>query len=487
MSDGGMAAACGGVAGSNEASSIASDAPLSVVVRADASAASLAALDVSVDAISDSAEDGSSDADISGADAAACEDAALGPTGMTIGRAIGTGGATDEADGSEAAADAAADDTGSVEDAASEGCDDAPSADEAAADDSPDEGSAEDGSADEGCADDASAEDAASDDGASVDERSTCDDGAIDDEASSELCSGGGTRSTLTAGGSAGSGSPIRGSTSQTSSIVCSATEIAAVATIRRSRGGGTAVRASGTASLMAATLPRGSRRMRGLAFRPRLRHCRPMRLDTFLLALSTFFATLGPADMVLVYAALTERNTRAERQLFAARGALIATGILLFFAIFGQALLGLFGITLPALRIAGGVLLLLISIDMVFARHSGGTGTTPEEENEARTRPDISVFPLATPLIAGPGAISATILLATPAGLFTLGWFEVVAAMLAILLLCYLAMLVAIPIQRLLGLTGLTVVSRVVGVLLAALAMQFLIDGIKSAGLFGA
>jgi len=256
---------------------------------------------------------------------------------MTIGRAIGTGGATDEADGSEAAADAAADDTGSVEDAASEGCDDAPSADEAAADDSPDEGSAEDGSAD-----DASAEDAASDDGASVDEGSTCDDGAIDDEASSEICSGGGTRSTLTAGGSAGSGSPIRGSTSQTSSIVCSATEIAAVATIRRSRGGGTAVRASGRASLMAATLPRGSRRMRGLAFRPRLRHCRPMRLDTFLLALSTFFATLGPADMVLVYAALTERNTRAERQLFAARGALIATGILLFFAIFGQALLGL-------------------------------------------------------------------------------------------------------------------------------------------------
>src|SRR5690349_2810394 len=265
MSDGGMAAACGGVAGSNEASSIASDAPLSVVVRADASAASLAALDVSVDAISDSAEDGSSDADISGADAAACEDAALGPTGMTIGRAIGTGGATDEADGSEAAADAAADDTDSVEDAASEGCDDAPSADDAAADDSPDEGSAEDGSADEGCADDgsaddASAEDAASDDGASVDDGSTCDDGAVDDEASSELCLGGGTRSTLTAGGSAGSGRPIRGSTSQTSSIVCSATEIAAVATIRRSRGGGTAVRASGRASLMAATLPRGSR-----------------------------------------------------------------------------------------------------------------------------------------------------------------------------------------------------------------------------------
>ena len=211
------------------------------------------------------------------------------------------------------------------------------------------------------------------------------------------------------------------------------------------------------------------------------------MRLDTLLLSLSTFFATLGPADLVLVYAALTERNTRAERTGMALRGVLIATGILLFFAVFGQALLSIFGITLPALRIAGGVLLLLISIDMVFARHSGGTGTTREEEDEARTRPDISVFPLATPLIAGPGAISATILLVDAGRAFSLPWIEVVVAMLAILVLCYLAMLVAIPIQRLLGITGLAVVSRVVGVLLAALAMQFLIDGIKTAAIFGA
>ncbi|MBI4923931.1 MAG: MarC family protein [Devosia nanyangense] len=210
------------------------------------------------------------------------------------------------------------------------------------------------------------------------------------------------------------------------------------------------------------------------------------MPLDTFLLALSTFFATLGPADLILVYAALTEKNTQAERRAMALRGVLIATGILLFFAVFGEAMLRIFGITLPALRIAGGVLLLLISIDMVFARHSGGTGTTPEEESEARTRHDISVFPLATPLIAGPGAISATILLATGAGAFSIGWLVVVAGLLAILLLCYLGMLVAIPVQRLLGITGLAVVSRVVGVLLAALAMQFLIDGIKASGLIG-
>jgi multiple antibiotic resistance protein len=208
------------------------------------------------------------------------------------------------------------------------------------------------------------------------------------------------------------------------------------------------------------------------------------MPFDTLLLALTTFFATLGPADLVLVYAALTEKNTPPERRRMALRGALIATGILLFFAVFGESMLRLFGITLPALRVAGGILLLLISIDMVFARHSGGTGTTPEEENEAQHRGDISVFPLATPLIAGPGAISAVILLATGAGGFTMEWVVVVAALLAILLLCYLAMLVAIPIQRLLGITGLAVVSRVVGVLLAALAVQFLIDGIRASGL---
>jgi len=210
------------------------------------------------------------------------------------------------------------------------------------------------------------------------------------------------------------------------------------------------------------------------------------MRVDTFLLALSTFFATIGPADLVLVFAALTEKMTTKERRVMALRGTLIATGILVFFAVFGEPLLKLFGITIPALRIAGGVLLLLISIDMVFARHSGGTGTTPEEENEAKTRPDISVFPLATPLIAGPGAISAVILLSTAEGAFTGGWVLVVAAMLAILLVCYAAMLVAIPIQRLLGLTGLAVVSRVVGVLLAALAIQFLIDGIRTSGILG-
>lgn len=210
------------------------------------------------------------------------------------------------------------------------------------------------------------------------------------------------------------------------------------------------------------------------------------MPTETILIALTTFFATIGPADLALVFAAITRKNTAAERRTMALRGVLVAGGILLFFAIFGEPLLRLFGITLPALRVAGGILLLLISIDMVFARHSGGTGTTPEEEDEAAHREDISVFPLAMPLIAGPGAISATILLTTGSPGFGVEWFAVVGALTVILLLSYLAMLVAIPIQRLLGLTGLAVVSRIVGVLLAALAVQFLFDGIKASGILG-
>ncbi|HEY0918688.1 MarC family protein [Devosia sp.] len=208
------------------------------------------------------------------------------------------------------------------------------------------------------------------------------------------------------------------------------------------------------------------------------------MPTETFLVALTTFFATIGPADLALVFAALTHKNTATERRAMALRGVLVAGGILMFFAVFGEPLLRLFGVTLPALRVAGGILLLLISIDMVFARHSGGVGTTLEEEQEAATREDISVFPLAMPLIAGPGAISAAILLTTTGRGFGIEWFAVVGALGLILLLSYLAMLVAIPIQRLLGVTGLAVVSRIVGVLLAALAVQFFFDGLRTSGL---
>lgn len=205
--------------------------------------------------------------------------------------------------------------------------------------------------------------------------------------------------------------------------------------------------------------------------------------MNSFFVAIATLFATVGVADIAFIFAALTKDNTPAERRIFATRGVLIAMAILLFFAVLGNAILELFGITIPALRTAGGVLLLLIAIDMVFARHSGGTGTTDEEEKEARQAGDISVFPLAMPLLAGPGAISAVILLTTGAK-SDLEFWLVLLAIVVILALAWLTLLIAIPIQRLLGLTGLSVVSRVVGILLAALAVQFVFDGIRTSGL---
>lgn len=205
--------------------------------------------------------------------------------------------------------------------------------------------------------------------------------------------------------------------------------------------------------------------------------------LNTFLVALATLFATVGVADIAFIFAALTKDNTPAERRVFAFRGVIIACGILLLFGVLGNGILELFGITLPALRTAGGILLLLIAIDMVFARHSGATGTTSEEEVESRRRNDISVFPLALPLLAGPGSISAVILLTTGAQ-SDLEFWLVLAAIVVIMAAALVTLLLAIPIQRLLGITGLAVVSRVVGILLAALAVQFLFDGIKSSGL---
>lgn len=209
------------------------------------------------------------------------------------------------------------------------------------------------------------------------------------------------------------------------------------------------------------------------------------MESNTFLVALATFFATVGVTDIAFVFAALTKDNTPAERRIFATRGVLIAAFILLLFGFFGQRILDLFGVTLAALRVGGGILLMLIAIDMVFARHSGATGTTSEEQAESRKRDDISVFPLAMPLLAGPGAMSAVILL-TGSARTDLEFWLVMAALVVIMFAAWVTLLLALPIQRLLGLTGLSVVSRVVGILLAALSVQFVFDGIRASGLLG-
>lgn len=208
--------------------------------------------------------------------------------------------------------------------------------------------------------------------------------------------------------------------------------------------------------------------------------------LDVALIAFATFFATIGPPDVAVAFAALTPENAPAERRGIAVKATLVAAAILLFFAFLGRPVLAYLGISLAALRAAGGILLLLIAIDMVFARVSGGTSTTAAEEAEAASRDDISVFPLATPLIAGPGAIGAAILLIADAESDPVRIAVVTGALAAVLLIVFVLMIAATQVQRLLGITGVHVLSRVFGILLAALAVQFLLDGIKESGLLG-
>lgn len=211
-----------------------------------------------------------------------------------------------------------------------------------------------------------------------------------------------------------------------------------------------------------------------------------PQLLETALVGFTTFFAVIGPVDVSTIFAAITPEAKPAERRRMALKGVLLASLILLVFAFFGEAVLRLFGISLPALRVAGGILLLLIAIDLVFARPSGSTSTTKEEEEEGLKKPDVSVFPLATPLIAGPGTIGAVILLTANTEGDPAQLAMVIAALFAVLALTLVLLLAASLVQKALGVTGVHVVSRVVGVLLAALAVQFIFDGIEASGLLG-
>lgn len=206
--------------------------------------------------------------------------------------------------------------------------------------------------------------------------------------------------------------------------------------------------------------------------------------METAALAMATFFATIGPLDIAAIFAALTANSTLQYRRSMAVRGTLIAAGILLLFALAGEVLLSTLGISLAALRTAGGVLLLLIGIEMVFARHTGGTSTTDEEEQEALSKQDISVFPIATPLIAGPGAMGAAILLMADAEGDLTHQLIVLGSLLTILLGTFIGMLLAGRIQKLLGIIGMHVITRIMGVLLSALAIQFIFDGIAQSGL---
>lgn len=203
--------------------------------------------------------------------------------------------------------------------------------------------------------------------------------------------------------------------------------------------------------------------------------------IDELLKFFVLLIVVVEPVTLVPVFASLTHGASDAYRRKMSFKAVAVSGVVLALFALGGAAFIRMMGISIDAFRIAGGVMLFLIALEMVFARESG-TKTTDQEKVEVTQRADISVFPLAFPFIAGPGAL-ATVLLTfgtAEAGLaLTAGLLAVIAAVLVITLL----LLLATPwVNRVMGVTGAHVVSRLAGVILAALAVQFMIDGLRGA-----
>lgn len=192
-------------------------------------------------------------------------------------------------------------------------------------------------------------------------------------------------------------------------------------------------------------------------------------------------FVVIDPIGLAPMFAALTHGGSEQYRRAMAVKGVATAALVLFLFAWLGDGILHLLGIGLPAFRIAGGILLLLLAIDMLFARHSGLRSTTLRETREAETRDDISVFPLAIPLIAGPGAFTTMLLTIRNTHEQWRASLESVGVLIVVLLITLAALLMSGRIMRVIGETGANVVSRVLGVLLSALAIQFIIDGVRS------
>jgi multiple antibiotic resistance protein len=198
-----------------------------------------------------------------------------------------------------------------------------------------------------------------------------------------------------------------------------------------------------------------------------------------FLSAFVTFLVVIDPPGCAPIFAGLTRDATAAERRSMAVRAALVAAGILLFFGLLGEDLLRTLGISLAAFRIAGGIMLFLIALEMVFERRTQRRESRAQEVEADPEHDDVSVFPMAIPMIAGPGSIASIMLLmARSDGLDES--LVVLAALAAVLLLTLVSLLAAGWLMRLLGHRMEAMLTRLLGVVLAALAAQFVIDGIS-------
>ncbi|UYV17383.1 MarC family protein [Porphyrobacter sp. ULC335] len=204
---------------------------------------------------------------------------------------------------------------------------------------------------------------------------------------------------------------------------------------------------------------------------------------ELFLSAFVTLFVVIDPPGCAPIYAGLTKGATREQARSMALRATAIASVILLIFALFGQELLGALHIELDSFRIAGGLMLFFIAFDMVFEKRTQRREERAEKIAQTPEIEDVSVFPMAMPMLAGPGAIAAIMLLMNEADGLPES-LEVLAALAAVLAITAAALVAAGPLIRLLGDKVEAVITRLLGVLLAALAAQYVIDGLK--GSFG-
>ena len=205
---------------------------------------------------------------------------------------------------------------------------------------------------------------------------------------------------------------------------------------------------------------------------------------ELFLSAFVTLFVVIDPPGCAPIYAGLVSGATGAQARAMALRACGIALAILAGFALFGEQLLGALHIELDAFRIAGGIMLFLIALDMVFEKRTQRREERAEKvrADNARTPEieDVSVFPMAMPMLAGPGSI-ATIMLLMSQVEGTEATLVILAALVAVMALSALALIAAKPLMRLLGAKVEAVITRLLGVLLAALAAQYVIDGLKA------
>ncbi len=201
--------------------------------------------------------------------------------------------------------------------------------------------------------------------------------------------------------------------------------------------------------------------------------------LDLFLSAFVTLFVVIDPPGCAPIYAGLVSGATHRQASAMALRASFIAAVILLIFALFGEDLLGALHIELNSFRIAGGIMLFVIALDMVFEKRTQRREERAEKVKATPEVEDVSVFPMAMPMIAGPGSI-ATIMLLTARARGTEETLVVLAALAAVLVLTLAALIAAGPLMKLLGTRVEAVITRLLGVLLAALAAQYVIDGVK-------